>query len=266
MIEERYGIELVRELPAGESGNWEDGVRAELARIAHARTGQIVLNTLRWYVEQGQATLRIWPWTGQDQNANTSSWDEELPRAVHIQYSPSTWRAGEADEILLHELVHAVRHASGRRAKCTREAGCRFAGALFSFSNREEFLAVLVENIYRSDPGRIGRRMPLRGSHASMQPMERSLADSLRFFAAGNQVFHLVSEFRRDHPVLFQLLARVPSRFNPLAAFEKDRQRAFELSLGTNRDAARYEEAFFDELAIERMLRPPVDPLQPRSP
>lgn len=257
MIEQRFGIELAgHELPAGHAHIWSAAVRRELARIAKARTGQVVLNSLRWYIREGRATLKIWPWTAGRENAQTSSWQDEMPRAVHIQYSADVWRhAYEADEMLLHELAHAVRHASGKHDKCDQGGVCRLQGALRTFTNREEFVAVLIENIYRSDPTRVGGRMPLRGSHQGSGAMAKELAGSFRFFAAGSHVFHLVAQFVRDNPVFAQLLANVRARFNPLAAFFSDRQRAFRISMGTDRDAATYAEDLFDRLEGDRMLR-----------
>lgn len=256
MIEEHYGIQLSSfELPRHQVKPWEAEIRAVLAQIARAQSGQIVLNTLRWYIREHKATLQLWPWRGTNQNANTSSWQDETPRAVHIQYSASTWGRNLQDEILFHELVHAVRHASGKHRKCEADGTCRFGGALRDFTNREELIAVLVENIYRSDPSRVGRRVHLRASHAVMGRMEGDLASSFRFFSAGHRVFPIVREFCKDNPVLTELLAKVPSSFNPIAAYGKDPDRAFRASLGSDRDARAYESDFFGEIDMRRYER-----------
>jgi hypothetical protein len=66
----------------------------------------------------------------------------------HIFFTPS--RVGRSDphspdEVLLHELVHAARHMRGLLMKTPMNGG---------YGNQEEFLAQVIENIYRSEKGR----------------------------------------------------------------------------------------------------------------
>lgn len=255
MIERRFGFELSsHELPAPMRAPWERRMRAELSRIAQARSGRLVLDTLRWFIKDGRATLKLWPWRSGRQNANTSSWPEERPIAVHIQYSAEVWSPAEADEMLLHELAHALRHAAGKHRKCERNGVCRMTGALASFKDREEFFAVLVENVYRSDQSRDGGRIHLRKSHADTGPMQPELADSFRFFTAGHRVYQMIAGYAEEHPVFTRHLAAVPARFNPFAAYFRDPGRAMRLSLGSVADAAAYEEELFDTLQGNRTL------------
>ena len=128
------------------------------------------------------------------------------------------------------------------------------------FTDREELLAVMVENIYRADASRRGRAVPLRGSHRGLGAMPPELASSLRFFAAGHQVFHHVQRFTREHPVLSRRLAATRGTFNPLAAIFADPQAAFRSSLGSDREARRYAEVTFGEIDFQRFVAGPVVP------
>jgi hypothetical protein len=78
-----------------------------------------------------------------------------------ITFMPSSWAKGgcsakgagrDMDEILFHELCHAMRYASGRREDCfdTPEG----------FKGYEEFVAVTITNVYSSETTR-----PLRRNH-----------------------------------------------------------------------------------------------------
>lgn len=55
----------------------------------------------------------------------------------------------EIDDALLHEIVHAVRYTHGK----ARAAGAANARAFFPFKNNEEFMSIMMTNIYRSSKG-----------------------------------------------------------------------------------------------------------------
>lgn len=84
-----------------------------------------------------------------------------------LRFSPKTWTAGaptgpgaSGDEILLHEMVHGMRQMAGRSV---REAVAVSPG----MDNYEEFVAITVSNIFRSECG-----IPfLRADHRGFAPL-----------------------------------------------------------------------------------------------
>lgn len=100
-------------------------------------------------------------------------------------------------EVLLHELVHAVRAMSGRENCLPMDQG---------FDTREEFFAVLVTNIYSSERGVF---RPLRADHGSA-----TLADP-QDWRDNAQIQTLILNFSYSNPSLTHRLARVKTAFNP---------------------------------------------------
>ena len=102
-----------------------------------------------------------------------------------------------ADEVLLHELVHASRKARGIVNYIPMNGG---------FGDQEEFLANLVENMYKSQSGKDlydygGTRIdPARFLDSKWNPSPRAL----------------LGLWRTKQPTLFTALARVKAPFNPI--------------------------------------------------
>ena len=106
--------------------------------------------------------------------------------------------ADSADEVLLHELVHAGRQMRGVFHKFAMTGG---------YKNQEEFVAELVENIYRSEKG---RRPTLYGGALMTNPgafLDSGISPPPRTVIAG---------LRSDEPVLFAALAQIETPFNPV--------------------------------------------------
>jgi hypothetical protein len=103
-----------------------------------------------------------------------------------------------ADEVLLHELVHAVRLMRGVFNKFAMSGG---------FENQEEFLAELVENVYRSEKG----RPPIAYGGAPLSNpgafLDSGIAPPPRTVIAG---------LRSDQPGFFAALAQIKTPFNPI--------------------------------------------------
>lgn len=109
------------------------------------------------------------------------------------------------DEILFHELVHAVRATHGRFATPQKMGD--------NFDNRDEFCAILLTNIYSSE-----LRRPLRRDHHGDNPLPMS--DQGR----GNYLSKYFLEVERcfnDHPELSNEIARVNCAFNPLRDYKE---------------------------------------------
>ena len=102
-----------------------------------------------------------------------------------------------ADEVLLHELVHAARCMRGLLMMRPMNGG---------YGNQEEFLAQVIENIYRSEKGRAptnygGGPMPNPSGFldSPINPSPRLAIGSLR-----------------SNPVLWSEIVKCNARFNPV--------------------------------------------------
>ncbi len=106
------------------------------------------------------------------------------------------------DDILMHELVHALRDAQGLVNYIpTADHG---------YGNAEEYLAVVVTNVYASAKG--GDRF--RADHTGHHLLRRSLRTSAGFLHDIHN-FRLLRKYRRDWLDTFAQLARVKTDFNP---------------------------------------------------
>jgi hypothetical protein len=138
-----------------------------------------------------------------------------LGSAVTLHYTPGMWHgpfAGDADDVLLHELVHAMRQEQGTFLKIPTSGGD--AG----YDDDEEFLAILLTNIALSEksPG-----APLRRDHGAGQPLPPDESDSRGFLEKGPQTDNLKWMqflFPQESPLFFQV-ANSPAIFNPIREF-----------------------------------------------
>jgi hypothetical protein len=114
----------------------------------------------------------------------------------------------EADEILLHEMTHGLRQMRG-------EMHCSGVLDNPSYDTREEFVAILVSNLYRSERARPG----LRSDHgANSPPLSPALSDPNTFLGTGSHKDYIHQMFEEDL-VFAQNLAFVQCRFNPVKIF-----------------------------------------------
>jgi hypothetical protein len=152
---------------------------------------------------------------------------EVMAAAAVIKFSPrfakrASRRSGlcreiwmEGDEVLLHELVHAMRAA--RKVQDCRELG----RGLASFDSREEFFAVLIENIYRSErrlgkafKGKLDAQVPLRRNHR----LGRMFAGEAQAFNKDLLKLELVLTLWNDPRMeaMCRKISAVETAFNPL--------------------------------------------------
>jgi len=181
---------------------WDDilyymGVRVQLDEIGRRRTGQALLKAIQ---AQGfDVLIRPWPdKVNPGANTGSSSFEDALastPKGRQllncgrgnsgepisqngqpvlgtgggsspiIQFSPEASQqirgpGKEPDEVLFHELAHAYRRTRGVLL-CER-MGPPYDNPKEKWDNIEEFFAILIANIYRSE----SRRQGLRGDHA----------------------------------------------------------------------------------------------------
>jgi hypothetical protein len=123
-------------------------------------------------------------------------------------------RGRRADEVLFHELTHAHRFALRMRNYDEVRGGLR------KYTSPEEFLAVVMTNIYISDLTNTNAS-GLRGSHQGGEPLEAGLRDSIAFYAASADVYPIISKFADEEWPLFNALAGVRSLFNPMRALRE---------------------------------------------
>lgn len=123
---------------------------------------------------------------------------------------------GDAPElVLVHEMTHAFRQAAGRlRSQSLRTLGCTSADEL-SFPSLEEFMAVLVQNIWQSEGG----VTTMRGSHTRAGrpghlPDFPVLSGTSAAYAARWAL--PIAAIRAQEPGLSAVLAASNAGFNPM--------------------------------------------------
>jgi len=142
------------------------------------------------------------------------------------QYRDETSDRGAAPhEVLFHELVHAYRYVSGKHPAHAALA----RGGLRFYDNAEEFFAILITNIFISDPS-TPITTGLRRDHWGHAALDENLASSFGFFSCGAQAFTFIDRLCKDHRKLTSGLAEIKATFNPLRAYYCDPERARKLS------------------------------------
>ena len=98
----------------------------------------------------------------------------------------------------------------------------RLSGGLTGYRNTEEFIAVLVVNIYMTDPSNrwaTGVKVGLRASHRGHGKAGPDLSDSLEFFAGSHDTFRLIEQFCREDAWFTKQLAETRAAFNPIMVY-----------------------------------------------
>ena len=211
-------------------GSHERSVKKELDLISKKFTGQAVLAemnarsaysvmilpfdflpTASWSVHTGavtQATERRKEWaagvpicgaTMAGKHFCIAAKGEGGGSSVDIYFTPRRHRGREsADEVLLHELVHATRKVRGVLYRMPMSGG---------YGNQEEFLAVLVANMYRSEKKQTNLFDYHGGPIDAAKFLDSGLRPPIRTVLAG---------LRSAQPSLYAALAKVQTAFNPV--------------------------------------------------
>jgi hypothetical protein len=136
------------------------------------------------------------------------------------------------DEVLFHELVLALRAMQGLLNRIPTE------GSLRGYNNEEEFLAIVVSNVYISAKPSTLLRADHRGHRRLQPPLDTSAG-----FLANPENYWLMKRFQVTWKPTFQKLARAGhSRrpvFNPFRQMEFERELSPHLPPGTRGDWAR---------------------------
>lgn len=209
--------------------------------------GRVILNN----IEKSRQQLTITRWTGQGCNAGTTTdgkeddahpqgeyyylGREDDPRTATtnerfdqskskgtgkgvntvLTFSPGSSAcagglASEPDVVLLHELVHALRKMQGLENSDPLDASFWIS----QYDDTEEWLAILVENVYRSGKG----QTQFRGAHdptTKLQPPE----DTSDGFMDNPGNRSLMQKYYRQWRPVFGDLSGAPAKFNPFRAY-----------------------------------------------
>ena len=209
-------------------------VNEHLSWIYRTKTGRILLTCIRFHGR----SVEIRPFS--NPTCNSSGGFETppgQPMRGFVAYSPDTFSLHGAcpatktalnrglfwDEILFHELVHVFRGVSGKWNKVA------LSGAMKNYDDTEEFLAVMITNIYISD--RTNKiKTGLRADHHGFNPLQADFGSPFGLFASSSQVLPLVKKFVSDNHGLAIMLAHVNAPFNPVADYVASPDRAAEAS------------------------------------
>src|SRR5215510_670231 len=212
-------------VPFNDPERWKKAVVAQLRILSRSAAGYALLQsqkkTGRWIV--------VYPLKTDECNAHGYF----VPHTVdangrwyggHLKYNPDVFMNGSRcykrrrrsfghapDQVLFHELIHA--HRSAAHLTPMHESLDR---GLAGYQDGEEFLAVVLTNIYISETK--GKEM--RGDYVSFDELKGPLSSSIGFFASSPQVLTILTKFSKEQEFLFNELAKVKAAFNPLAALK----------------------------------------------
>jgi hypothetical protein len=121
----------------------------------------------------------------------------------------------EPDDMVLHEMVHALRIIQGQDFRTDLD------GVLAHYDDDEEWLAILIESIYRSAKGRTVFRSG--HTHARINtPLAHPLNTSAGFLTVAEHR-RLMWHYHSTWWPVFRDLSRVTkAEFNPIREFERD--------------------------------------------
>ena len=202
------------------ASDYEYDVAGIIRKINSRRTGRAVLS----YIHSHKETIFIVPYdnyklVGGD--TREKNFHNVLIRfnptdklstiyIMEIEMKQSTYRSAMKldsfdDDALLHECVHAARFLE------------RVANPIktkeFGYDDEEEFFAILIENVYRSESG----RKYVRKDH-TLDVLNDKEADSYAFMLHGDN-WRLIEKFCHQLPQIGQAIADIDVQFNPIRTY-----------------------------------------------
>jgi hypothetical protein len=180
---------------------YEEAVYRLLSQVFAPRTGAALRHELR-------GRSRIMPHWTRDPVRRVNGQDVYRPNAVAVNsaqmgavalFTPGHFPARFRACSLFHELVHVARAL----ADVFQQDAARSPGR---YTNREEFSAVVIENVYRSETG-----LPLRWGHSDMN---RTLQNPDTWFNHPHNR-SAIERLCGEMPGFTRRLAGIPTSFNP---------------------------------------------------
>lgn len=262
-IEEQYGFRLLpRDLETSRAEApitpeaWKAEVRRVFTTVANSKVGGMLLREINRYGRVVAIIPYWWSEAGHPDWPKFSFKPETACRAKAIALPPTVWSASQgrpmfsfiefsperlgrgvcaayhkakggilsADhEILFHEMVHSYRHVKSSGSLMDHADDEILSGGLKDYTNVEEFIAILVTNIYASANK---QTTVLRSSHNGFKQLSPDLAGPFRFYQVSSKAFDIIERFCKSDPDLAMLLRTVKAPFNPIWAYFTDREKA----------------------------------------
>lgn len=114
--------------------------------------------------------------------------------------------------VLFHEMAHSYRHMSGQYQKMPLQGGR--AG----YNNEEEFFAIVLSNIFVTDPTSEILRRTLRADHRGFNQLAPALSTSKGFLSEKPNE-RLIGKIGSQEPGLMLDLLKVRATFNPFKEY-----------------------------------------------
>ncbi|HEY3741108.1 MAG TPA: M91 family zinc metallopeptidase [Bryobacteraceae bacterium] len=142
---------------------------------------------------------------------NPDMWTGEALAYVGFIAKPADFKQAPGvgkDEILLHEMVHGLRQLRGT-TDSHKPADAP------NMDTVEEFMAIVLSNVYRSELKRPG----LRADHHGFAPLPAAQEDPAVFLSqagvSGESNLSRMQQFKRENPNLCADMKLSPAKFNP---------------------------------------------------
>jgi len=142
---------------------------------------------------------------------------------VSIHFTPGMWGYGNIcaapvgpgsspSQVLFHEMAHGYREMRGHLFRLAT------LGTSRPYDNREEFFAIVLSNVFISDPTNPAVNRTLRSDHWGFSPLPAAQSTS-RGFLAHRPNTVMLKQQAAEEPNLVTDLKRVGGPFNPFKAF-----------------------------------------------
>ena len=201
-------LEITDDDPAyrGERIKFENTIKVYLDKLAGTEVGRCILDHLN-------RAEKVWilPDPFLKKVAQTK-WSDTRNEGggLRVRVNPEDW-VGYLDDLLAHELTHAVRYTNNRISPKMLAQGGNFSG-----DSVEEFMATQVANLYRSSLG----KKQLFASYVSDENGKPILKDKGTIYSEFIQYPEIIMalKFCRDNEPLISRISKLPLKhpeFNP---------------------------------------------------
>lgn len=203
---------------------YEQAIRGVLAVCGRSATGALLLNTLRNhrrniiiepYTDAGANNAEAVPFSedaaGTFGTDRTAAGTHSIVRfSVERSVMPPHWPQGQSDEVMIHELAHALRQVTGTERYANEPMNANnpvndgFLN-MASYGNVEEFFASMVASVHSSE---LNRRA--LANHGGMPLRDPQLLNQQPFTTRMNEI--------RSRPPLQEFcrqMAAIHADFNP---------------------------------------------------